>query len=98
MAIQRQMGKVAIKTEEAPTLTSGTFEMTFGDYEKVVQAAVFLEGPQTSDRVFEATYSTAANVVSIWIKKMQVSATNTWGDAVTGDVDAETITVIADVI
>lgn len=87
---------LAIKTETSPTLVSGAFSVTFGQFEKVAEAAVIFDGPNTDDYVYEATRAIATNVVTITVKKMQVSATNTWGDALTADVDGKTFTVIAD--
>ena len=89
---------LAIKSESGPTLESGAFAVTFGQFEKVNEAAVIFDGPNVDDYVFEATRSIAAatNVVTITVKKMQVSAVNTWGNALTADVAAKTFTVIAD--
>jgi hypothetical protein len=87
---------LAIKTTTSPTLVNGAFAVTFGEFEKVAEAAVIFDGPNVSDRVFEATRAISGNVVTITVKKMQVSATNTWGDAATGDVTGKTFTVIAD--
>ena len=87
---------LAIKTETGPTLESGAFAVTFGQFEKVAEAAVIFDGPNDDDEVYEVTRAIATNVVTITVQKMQVSATNTWGDAVTADVAAKTFTVIAD--
>ncbi len=85
-----------IKTTTSPTLVAGAFSVTFGDLEKVAEAAVSFDGPNVADYVFEATRAIATNVVTITVKKMQVSAVNTWGNAVTGDVAGKTFTVVAD--
>ncbi|MBA7682051.1 hypothetical protein ES703_90397 [subsurface metagenome] len=87
---------LAIKTETGPTLVSGAFSVTFGQFEKVAEAAVIFDGPNDDDEVYEVTRTIATNVVTITVQKMTVSATNTWGDAVTSDVAAKTFTVIAD--
>lgn len=87
---------LAIKTETGPTLVAGAFSVTFGQFEKVAEAAVIFDGPNDDDYVYEVTRAIATNVVTITVQKMQVSATNTWGDAVTADVAAKTFTVIAD--
>lgn len=87
---------LAIKTTTGPTLDTGAFDVTFGQFEKVAEAAVIFDGPNDDDYVYEVTRSIATNVVTITVQKMQVSATNTWGDAVTADVAAKTFTVIAD--
>lgn len=93
------MGEVAIQTTTSPVLDTGAFAATFNDYEKVVQAAVFLEGPQIDDYMFEATHSVATNVVTITIMKMQASAGSpTWAVAETANVDAKRVVVIADVV
>lgn len=87
---------LAIKTETGPTLVSGAFAVTFGQFEKVAEAAVIFDGPNDDDYVYEATRAIATNVVTITVKKMQLSTTNTWGDALTADVALKTFTVIAD--
>ena len=87
---------LAIKTETGPTLVSGAFSVTFGQFEKVTEAAVIFDGPNDDDYVYEVTRALATNVVTITVKKMQVSAVNTWGNALTADVAAKTFTVIAD--
>lgn len=87
---------LAIKTTTGPTLVAGAFDVTFGQFEKVAEAAVTVDGPNTDDYVYEATRAIATNVVTVTVKKMQVSVTNTWGDALTADVAAKTFTVIAD--
>ena len=87
---------LAIKTETGPTLVSGAFDVTFGQFEKVAEAAVIFDGPNDDDYVYEATRAIATNVVTITVQKMQVSTGNTWGVAVDADVAAKTFTVIAD--
>ncbi|GAI69455.1 unnamed protein product [marine sediment metagenome] len=87
---------LAIKSETGPALVSGAFDVTFGQFEKVAEAAVIFDGPNDADEVYEATRSIATNVVTITVKKMTVSETNTWGAAITTDVALKTFTVIAD--
>jgi len=40
----------------------------------------------TSDYVLSHNFTVSGNVLTITVKKMQASATNTWGDALTADV------------
>jgi hypothetical protein len=87
---------LAIKSTTSPTLTAGAFSITFGQFEKVNEAAVSFDGPNVNDYVFEATRSISGNIVTITVKKMQVSATNTWGAAATADVASKVFTVVAD--
>ena len=87
-----------MKTTNAPTLDTGAFTVTFGDYEKVVQAHAYLEGPNIADHVCEATTALATNVVTVTIKKQQISGTNTWGAADTSDVAGKDVVVVADCI
>jgi len=85
-------------TTTSPSLSSGEFDVTFGECEKVKQAHVYLEGVNKDDYVFEATTSLATNVVTVTIKKQQISATNTWGAATTTDVNGKDVVVVADCI
>lgn len=79
-----------------PTLTSGAFNVTFGQFEKVSEAVVVMDGPQVADYAFEALTSLATNVVTVTVKKTQISSgTPTWADAVTANVAAKKFTVVA---
>lgn len=96
---QRHMGTVREITTTTPTLDgSGNFTVTFGEFEKVVQAAVFLEQPFTSDFIFAVAAAKATNVVTVTVMKIDVTAAsaNAWVVAETDDV--VDVTVIADCI
>ncbi|MCL7412616.1 MAG: hypothetical protein M8353_03240 [ANME-2 cluster archaeon] len=86
---------IDMKVETGPTLTAGAFNVTFGQFEKVSEAVVVMDGPQVADYAFEVLTSIATNVVTVTVKKMQISAVNTWGNAVTADVAAKKFTVVA---
>ena len=97
--IQKQMGKIVMKTKNSPTLSSGTTTVTFGGYEKVVQAAVFFEGPNDNTIAYEATTTLATNVVTITFKETTVTGTPaSWSLAGDNDLNAEDIVVVADCI
>lgn len=80
----------------APTLVSGAFDTVFGEYEKVSYAQVMFDNPETSDYVFKAVVTISGHTVTTTVKKVRLSATNTWGVAVTGDFTAKTFVVLAD--
>lgn len=88
---------LAIKTATSP-LASAAFTVTFGDYEKVVNASVTFDDPQVGDFVFAATWTYATNVVTITVTKMQISATNTWGAAADANFTGKVVRVVADCI
>ena len=93
---------LVMETTNGPTLTAGAVDITFSDFEAVADPAdaispmVYLEGPLVSDRVFCLIWSVATNVVTVTVYKMQLSATNTWGVAVTSDLANKDLTVLAD--
>ena len=98
---QTQEGVTVIKTTNSPTMGSSKFTVTFEQYEKVVQAAVFLENPITADRAFATTTSLSGNAVEVTIKQTTISDDTpdpTWENVVTNDVAGEDIVVIADCI
>lgn len=88
---------LAIKTTTSPTLVAGAFDMTFGQFEKVVEAAVSFDNPATSDYVFGASRAISGNVVTITVKKIDVTQASpiAWANAVTADVAGMTFTVVA---
>ena len=88
-----------MKTVNGPTLSSGTTTVTFGGYEKVVQAAVFFEGPNDAKYAYEATTALATNVVTVTFKRTDVTgAPASWALAGDANLDAEDIVVVADCI
>lgn len=82
----------------SPTLSTGAFDTVFGEYEKVVYAQVMFDNPEISDYVLGTTVSISGVTVTVTVKKVQLSAANTWGAADTADVSGETFVVVADCI
>ncbi len=81
-------------TTTSPTLTSGAFSVTVGEFGKVIDAHVSFDDPLTNDFVFAAVItSISTNVVTVHLYKQQVSATNTWGDAETADFSGKKVVV-----
>lgn len=98
---QTQEGVTVIKTTNSPTLESGAFDVVFSEYERVIQAAVFLESPNTSDRKYTTTRSISGNTVAVTIKKTTPSDDTpdpVWVDAETANVAGEDIVVVVDCI
>lgn len=73
---------------DAPTLTAGAFTIATGFSNIRFFKVGFRAGPQLADQVFELIVTAAGGVITVTVKTMQVSATNTWGNAVTGNVAA----------
>ena len=98
---QTQEGVTVIKTTNSPTLDSGAFDVVFSQYEKVIQAAIFLESPNTTDRKYTTTRAISGNTVAVTIKKTTPSDDTpdpTWVNAETANVAGEDIVVVADCI
>ena len=98
---QTQEGVTVIKTTNSPTLDSGAFDVVFDQYEKVIQAAIFLESPNTADRKYTTTRAISGNTVAVTIKKTTPSDDTpdpTWVNAETANVAGEDIVVVADCI
>ncbi len=78
-------------TTSAPTLSSGAVAVTFGKFSQVTDAFVTFDDPQVANRVFAKTVSISGNIVTVTVKKMQLSATNTWGNAGNTDITGELV-------
>lgn len=87
---------LAIKTTTSPTLVGGAFDVTFGQFEKVISASVVFDDPFTASYAFAASRSVATNVVTVTVKKQNLGAPGAWAVAVTADLASKTVTVIAD--
>lgn len=88
---------LAIHTRTTVTLDGGgAFTETFGELQQIDEALVVMDGPNVNDRVFEVIRTIATNVVTVTVMKMQVSAVNTWGIAITADVNLKTFTIVVD--
>lgn len=85
----------AVQSTTSPTLSSGAFNETFDGMEQVLAVAVAFTDPLTNDYVFEATNSVSGNVVAITLRKQQISAGNTWANAVTSDFSGKIVTTVA---
>jgi hypothetical protein len=90
----RAMGRggelLATGTVAGPTLTSGDFTIDTGltnvrDFEVSEQVR-----EDTDDFVQSHSAVESAGIITVTVSKQQISATNTWGDAVTADVSAST--------
>lgn len=85
-------------TCDSTALATGVLNVTFEQYEKVIQASVYIEDPLESNYIYACTWSIATNVVTITVRKQKLSETNTWATAATGDLDGEDVVVVADCI
>ena len=102
---QTQEGKTVVKTTNSPVLAAetGVFDVIFSQYEKVIQAAVFLESPNTTDRKYTTTRALSGNTVAVTIKKTTPSdesppSNPVWVNAETDNVAGEDVVVVADCI
>ncbi len=91
---------LAITTVTSPVLVAGAFRVTFGDFERVMEASVSFDNPRIGGWVFATAVSLATNVVTVAVSKIDIAgaAGVAWVDAVTADVSGRKLTVIADCI
>lgn len=89
---------IDMKTDNSPTLAVGVVDVAFGEMENVEDAFVYFENPSLSDFVFSASTSIAANVVSVTVMKLDVTAAAAaaWAVADTIDLDGFDLVVVAD--
>ena len=89
---------LAIKTETAPTLVAGAFDIVFGQFEKVLAATVSFDNPAANDTVFATDISLSGNTVTVTVKKIDVAGTTpvAWAAAVTTDVADKAFTIVAE--
>lgn len=92
------MANLKMKVTTSPTLASGAFDVTFGDFEKVSGAIAKVENPGTSDLVFDCSTSIATNVVTVTVKKINTTTASVtaWANAVTADLSGVKVSVIAE--
>ena len=100
---QTQEGVTVVKTTNSPALAliTGAMDVTFEQYEKVVQAAVFLEDPIAglNDTAFTTTWSVSDNVVTVIVMKTTISAVSPeWAIVETANLAGEDVVVVADCI
>ena len=94
---------LAIEVEESPTLTSGAFTVTFGDYEKVKNAIAMTQEPLGAagdGKLFCFKTANSGNTVTVTILKVDLEqatdADRDWEVATTSDLSDKTVVVIAD--
>lgn len=86
---------IDIQKITSPVLTAGVINVTFGQFEKVTDAMVKIENPETNDYAFDTSFAISGNVVAVTVKKTQISsATPTWAAALTADVNNMDLTVV----
>ncbi len=68
----------------ALTSGAGTISLPTDQIQATIPTASSMEN--TSDFVLSHNFTVSGNVLTITVKKMQISATNTWGNADTADV------------
>ena len=97
---QTQEGVTVMKTTtcDATALATGVLNVTFEQYEKVIQASVYIEDPLEPDYIYACIASIATNVVTVTVYKQRMSTGNTWATVATGDLDGEDVVVVADCI
>ena len=88
-----------IKTQAAPTLTAGAFDMVFGEFQKVDAAVAFTDLPATGGPSFQCKTAVSGNTVTVTIYKVALTeatdASRVYAAAVTADLAGKTVTVIA---
>ena len=90
---------LAIKTTTTPTLVSGAFDVTFGQFEKVDKAVAFTDLPATGGDSYQCKTAVSGNVVTVTVYKVTLTeatdGSRVYAAAETADLDAKTVTVIA---
>lgn len=86
---------LAIKTVSAPVLSSGAYDLTFGQFEKVGDAHVSFDDPFVSSYLFASIRTLATNVVTVTIKKQNLAGLGAWSNAGDSDITGS-LTVIVD--
>ena len=88
---------ISQKTTTSPTLNgSGAFTVAFGKAQKVNSCGVKFDNPFTSKYLFCLATSITGNVITITVMKMTMDSVGAWVVAVTADLNAKTVNVIAD--
>ncbi|MBA7610065.1 hypothetical protein ES703_17270 [subsurface metagenome] len=90
-----------MKSETAPTLATGAFNLDFGEFEKVDAAIAFTDLAATGANSFQCKAEvgqTPGNRVKVTVYKVVLTeddGTRVYAAAVTGDLTGKTVTVIA---
>jgi hypothetical protein len=80
-----------------PTLASGAFTQGFGEFAKIVSAAVKVTNPFTSAYELGVSWAVANNNTLVVTSKLQnLGSPTTWANAITTDVQACIYTMIVD--
>lgn len=94
---------LAMEVETSPTLTSGAFTVSFGDYEKVKNAIATTQEPfgaAGDGKLFCFKTECSGNDVTVTILKVDLEqatdADRDWEVATTSDLSDKTVVVIAD--
>lgn len=66
------------------TSGSGTVSVPCDQIQGIIAQSTKMEA--TADYVLNHDYTFSGNTITIAVKKMQLSATNTWGEAATADI------------
>lgn len=86
---------LAIKTVSAPVLSSGAYNVTFGQFEKVTQAHVSFDDPFVAKYLYAASRTLSTNIVTVTIKKQNLAGVGAWANAGDSDITG-TLTVVAE--
>jgi len=94
---------LAMEVEESPTLSSGAFTVTFGDYEKVKNSIAMTQEPLGTvgdGKLLCFKTANSGNQVTVTIMKVDLEqatdADRDWEYATTTDLNNKTVVVIAD--
>ena len=94
---------LAMEVKTSPTLTNGSFTVTFGEFEKVKNSIAMTQEPlgaAGNGKLFCFKTANSGNQVTVTILKVDLEqatdADRDWENAVTDDLDSKTVVVIAD--
>ena len=90
--------KMVLVTLTSPTLTTGAETITLNTLRRIENFHATVEvSTETDDYVKRHSIAAGSgeNQLAVSVEKMQVSATNTWGAALTADCAGDVISVIA---
>ena len=84
-----------IQSVSGPTLSSGNYTFTFGNYEQVNNALVTFDDPAVSSYAYAASTTISGDTVVVNIKKQNLGSPGGWSNAGNSDITGK-ITCIAD--
>lgn len=89
-----------IKTVTSPTLSTGAFTQTFGEFEKVIAAMVVSTLPATGGPSYQCEATVSGVTVTVTVYKVTLTeatdASRVYAAAVTGDVSGAIFTILAE--